>query len=151
MREFRTSCGVFLTRLNPNTDKYEILLIQKNFDTGLGWYLPKGTVEAGETPIQTASRELTEETGVEDFVIVRPIGEYSYDFERDGIHITKTVKWFWGVTKYHEEQKLIKGTTESEKKTHMDTKWHDIESAVKIVNGDSDKDILNKILGLLLN
>lgn len=53
------SCGVIPYRLNGGTREY-LILLQAN---GC-WSFPKGHMEAGETEIQTALRELFEETGL---------------------------------------------------------------------------------------
>lgn len=53
-----------LTRINPDTNKIEVLLIQRG-DTG-EWALPGGKVDLGEEPWQAAGRELIEEAGVEN-------------------------------------------------------------------------------------
>lgn len=43
----------------------EVLLVKRRFDPRAGWWcLPAGFMEAGETPEQSAVRELQEETGV---------------------------------------------------------------------------------------
>lgn len=43
----------------------DVLLVKRRFDPRAGWWcLPAGFMEAGETPEQTAVRELQEETGV---------------------------------------------------------------------------------------
>src|SRR4029078_12255721 len=42
------------------------------------WVLPKGHIEDGETPKQTAAREVLEETGVVADVVAR-IGDVSYE------------------------------------------------------------------------
>jgi len=61
------SAGILLFRqINSET---EVLLIKpggpfwRNKDAG-AWMIPKGAVEAGETPAQAALREFAEETGV---------------------------------------------------------------------------------------
>jgi len=63
------------------------------------WTFPKGRGEAGETPTETAVRELKEETGLE-------VGSFdenmyvssSYTFERRGETIEKTSTYFIGYT-----------------------------------------------------
>ena len=52
---------------------------------------PKGTIEADETPEQTAIREVFEETGYKT-IIKAPLGSITYEFdEEDGKHYHKTV------------------------------------------------------------
>jgi 8-oxo-dGTP pyrophosphatase MutT (NUDIX family) len=55
--------------------------------------LPKGHVDPGETPIQAATREVREETGV----VAEPVeelGESRYWYRRDGRTIGKRVSFF---------------------------------------------------------
>lgn len=40
------------------------------------WSLPKGHIDPGETPIEAAKREITEETGIEDLSLVKDLGVY---------------------------------------------------------------------------
>ena len=57
---FRKSCGVLPYRLNDGEREY--LIVYEQFSQC--WSLPKGHMEAGETEIETALRELFEETGL---------------------------------------------------------------------------------------
>ena len=57
---FEKSCGVLPYRIV--NDKQEFLLVFETYSQC--WSLPKGHIEMGETDIQTALRELTEETGL---------------------------------------------------------------------------------------
>lgn len=59
MRE--KSCGALVYR--KKEDQYELLLIKHR--CGGHWSFPKGHVEAGENELQTALREIKEETGLE--------------------------------------------------------------------------------------
>ena len=56
----RKSCGVLPWR--ENDGKKEYLIVYEQFSQC--WSLPKGHMEAGETEVQTALRELLEETGL---------------------------------------------------------------------------------------
>ena len=55
--------------------------------------LPKGHVDAGETPAQAAQREVREEAGVEA-TVVGPLGEVRYWYQRQGRRIPKLVTFF---------------------------------------------------------
>ena len=59
----------------------------------LEWCLPKGHLEAGETPAQAARREVAEETGIEGKVIA-PLGSVDYWFSAAGFRIHKVVHHF---------------------------------------------------------
>lgn len=43
---------------------------------GISWSLPKGHVEAGESKLDAAVREIREETGLTALKYVRPLGSY---------------------------------------------------------------------------
>ncbi|WP_026151926.1 NUDIX domain-containing protein [Actinopolyspora halophila] len=57
------------------------------------WSLPKGHIEPGETPEETAVREVAEETGIIGRA-VRPIGTIDYWFVADNRKVHKTVHHF---------------------------------------------------------
>jgi ADP-ribose pyrophosphatase YjhB (NUDIX family) len=56
----------------------------------LVWSLPKGHVEAGETPEIAAVREVAEETGIAGRVVA-PLGTIDFWFVADGRRVHKTV------------------------------------------------------------
>ena len=57
------------------------------------WSLPKGHIEPGETPEQTAAREVAEETGITGSVVA-PIGTIDYWFVAGNRRVHKTVHHF---------------------------------------------------------
>ncbi|HKH45613.1 MAG TPA: NUDIX hydrolase [Thermoanaerobaculia bacterium] len=69
----------------------QILLISTQ--EGKRWQLPKGHIEAGETPEEAALREVREETGVTGR-IVAPLPGIEYWFFNRGARIHKQVDYF---------------------------------------------------------
>ena len=72
----------------------KILVLYKNYKNRYeGWVLPKGTVEPGEEPQDTAVREVLEESGA-SVKIVKYIGDTQYTFNTVSDTIKKTVHWY---------------------------------------------------------
>ena len=72
----------------------KILLLYKNQNGKyIGWVLPRGTVEKGETFKQTALREVREEAGVSASV-VKYVGKTQYTFRGNDDMVYKTIHWY---------------------------------------------------------
>ncbi len=92
MREI--SCGIIPVFVNDAGDKEFLLVLQNNGN----YSFPKGHTEEGESFMQTAERELFEETGVRCTSIDDRMLSESYRFYKDGKIIEKTVHYFIGFT-----------------------------------------------------
>ena len=58
------------------------------------WALPKGNIDPGESPAETAVREVREETGIEGH-LVEKLGDVRYVYTRPGgLRIFKVVSFF---------------------------------------------------------
>jgi 8-oxo-dGTP pyrophosphatase MutT (NUDIX family) len=58
------------------------------------WALPKGNIDPGESPAETAVREVREETGVEGR-LVEKLGDVRYVYtRRGGLRVFKVVSFF---------------------------------------------------------
>jgi 8-oxo-dGTP pyrophosphatase MutT (NUDIX family) len=57
------------------------------------WALPKGNLDAGESPAEAALREVREETGVEGR-LVEKLGDVRYVYSRRGERVFKVVSFF---------------------------------------------------------
>jgi len=125
------SCGVVL--LNSN----KVLLLQHPDTTTSGhWDFPKGHVEKGEDELQTALRELKEETGIDNIKIVDDFNHHiSYTFFRDNETILKEVLFFLGITNHE------KVSISSE---HQNFVWLQYESAYERLTYDNAKKTLKK-------
>jgi len=61
-----TTSGGIIFRRSAKTSELEILLIK---DAKNRWTIPKGHVEEGEEPKDTAEREIREETGLQEMQV----------------------------------------------------------------------------------
>lgn len=85
-----TAGGLIFRRVGE--DKHiEFLLIQ---DSKGRWTIPKGHIEAGETPEETAAREIIEETGIVDMRILEFLGKIHFRYRRDTSLVLMTTEIF---------------------------------------------------------
>ena len=111
----------------------KILVLYKHFHNKYeGWVLPKGTMEAGESRVETALREVYEESGVEASVM-KYVGKSQYTFAVPEDIVSKEVHWYLmiadsyyskpqkeeyftdsGYYKYHEAYHLLKFPNEKQ-------------------------------------
>ncbi len=84
----------------PLYDDYngtKVLIVQNS--KGGHWGFPKGTPELAETSLETAMRELQEETGIaKDTIRIeeQPVFIEQYSFEQEGIRYNKTNTYYIG-------------------------------------------------------
>jgi ADP-ribose pyrophosphatase YjhB (NUDIX family) len=81
-----TSGGVVFRRTKEG--KVEILLIQ---DAKNRWTIPKGHVEEGEEPRQTAEREIREETGLQEMRVMDWLGKVNFRYRRNHTLVLMTM------------------------------------------------------------
>src|SRR6478609_1185735 len=74
-----TTSGGIIFRRSKNNGQIEILLIQ---DAKNRWTIPKGHVEPGEEPKQTAEREIQEETGLKQMKVYNWLGKVHFRYRR---------------------------------------------------------------------
>ena len=73
------TAGGIIFRSTLDQKDIEILLIQ---DTKKRWTIPKGHIETGETPKQTAIREIGEETGLHHVDLLTWLGKIQFKYRR---------------------------------------------------------------------
>ena len=131
---YEKSCGAVVYRKSHGNT--EILLI-KHINSG-HWSFPKGHMESGETELETAHREIKEETGVE--VIIDPTFRetVNYSPKKDTL---KVVVYFLARAK-----SFILEPQESE---IAQIKWVDISHSGAVLTYDNDRAIVAKAKQLL--
>ena len=86
-----TTSGGVIFRRNEKTKQLEILLIQ---DAKNRWTIPKGHVEEGEEPKQTAEREIREETGLQQMKVLNWLGKINFRYRRQQSLVLMTTEIF---------------------------------------------------------
>ena len=121
-------------------DGFYILLVKNS--KGGHWGLPKGTPEKDEKPIDTAKRELFEETGIKDVEIKsEPTLEEKYDFEQNGTVYSKTNTYYLG---------FVSEMTEGNQLDQIDElKWVKIDEAQNTLTHQSAIDVVKQLDKLL--
>ncbi|MCL2086300.1 MAG: NUDIX domain-containing protein [Oscillospiraceae bacterium] len=126
---YEKSCGAIIYRkYHGNT---EILLI-KHIKSGY-WSFPKGHIEPGETELETAKREIREETGLEVFIDTGFRETVTYSPRRD---TSKTVVYFVGRAKTNDIR--------LQEEEIGDIKWVEIGQAQQYLTYENDKVIVGK-------
>ncbi len=133
------SCGVIPYRVVDGTR--EFLLIQHKAGH---WAFPKGHPDKGETVVQTALRELKEETGISRVKLdeARPFEErYAYT-KRSGKSVLKRVVYFIGEVSAGQSVRLQAAEV-------SDYAWAEAKQARQRMTFDEGKALLDAVLAYL--
>ncbi len=84
-----TAGGIVFRRSKKG--ELEILLIA---DSKKRWTIPKGHIEEGETPRQTAKREIQEETGLKNMDMLDWLGKINFRYRRADTLVLMTTEIF---------------------------------------------------------
>ena len=120
------SCGCIII------EKDKVLLIQQ---TKGHWGFPKGHVEVGETEIETAIREVKEETNLD--VVINENKRYTMEYITDKGTLKQVVLFIAKKTNGNEKYQ------ESEIKA---MKWMTFDDAIKTITYDNTRKLFSKIL-----
>jgi len=85
-----TTAGGVVFRRNEKGE-VEILLTQDAKDR---WTIAKGHIEPGETPRQTAEREIQEETGLKEMNVMNHLGKTQFRYRRQNSLVLMTMHIF---------------------------------------------------------
>jgi 8-oxo-dGTP pyrophosphatase MutT (NUDIX family) len=110
------------------------------------WALPKGHVDPGESPEQTATREVWEETGLRA-TLVAPLGEIRYVYQFRGQRIFKRVHFF--LFRYHSG--LLGDLRHPGQRVEVDeTRWVPLSRVAALLGYKGEKAIAARAARLLL-
>lgn len=129
------SCGGLIYR--EHEGEIQILLLKHR--CGGHWSFPKGHMESGETEMETALREIREETGLKVFLreSFRESVEYS-----PKPNVKKQVVYFTGFT-------LNETTLHPQEEEVSELQWMEIHSAYEAVTFRNDKNLIIKDIEFL--
>lgn len=129
------SAGAVLFRQDGGLRKYLLLF------NGGNWDFPKGNIEKGESEAQTVAREVREETGLADIVIIDGFRkEIEYFYRRGEATIHKKVVFFLAQT----NADRVKISRE-----HQAFGWFAYEKALEKTTHENSRNLLNEAEGLL--
>ncbi len=109
-------------------------------DGSRGLALPKGHVDDGETPVQAATREVREETGVLAEP-VRELGEARYWYRRDGHTIGKSVSFY--LFRY------LEGNTDDHDEEVEEARWIPLREAQTELTHAAEREMVGLALAYL--
>lgn len=126
------SAGAIVFQTNNDEIKYLLLHYEEGH-----WDFPKGHIEEGETAVETAKREVLEETGIKKLEFVKEFKEkIHYFYKVNGELRSKDVVFYLAKT----EEEKIKLSSE-----HIGFSWLSFEKALEKLTFKNAKEILKKV------
>ena len=125
-KEREKSCGCIITKDN------KVLLIKQ---TKGHWGFPKGHVEKNETEIETAIREVKEETNLD--VEIDANKRYTMEYVTDKGKLKQVVLFI---------AKCIGGEIKAQECEVNDIKWLDFDEAIETITYDNTRKLFKEIL-----
>ncbi len=107
----------------------------------LAWGLPKGLVEKGEAPEETAVREVQEETGLVA-EIIEPLGDISYWYVWNAERVRKKVTFFL--------MEAVGGDVSIHDHEMEDVRWFPLPEARRRATYPSERDVLRRAADALV-
>lgn len=135
------SAGAIIYRIKDNLPYYLLL----HYPSG-HWEFAKGHIEEGEKPEDAAKREIKEETGIKNIVLIPGFKEYSKYFFKKSYDLKgeakKAAPWVFKLVVFY----LVKTDTEDIKISHEHKGflWLPYEQVLKRLTYKNAKELLKK-------
>ena len=108
------------------------------------WALPKGIIDQGEKPEQTALREVAEETGIEAR-LVKKLGDIRYVYTWDGERVFKVVCFY--LLRYRRGRL---GEIAPEQKVEVaEARWFPLDEAPRLLAYKGEREMAERALAFL--
>ncbi|MEC4987008.1 MAG: NUDIX domain-containing protein [Oscillatoria sp. PMC 1068.18] len=118
-------------------DKSEHLFLLIQHQKG-HWGFPKGHSETGESPHEAACRELSEETGIQDYQLLpETTFRERYEFKKKGHLVAKEVTYFLAIVKTQKVQ-----IQEEEIKNYA---WCKFQEAMSLITYQQSQKVLAEV------
>ena len=124
--KYEKSCGAIVV------DDEKVLLVKHNAGH---WDFPKGHVEEGETEIETAIREVKEETNID--IKIEKENKYISEYSPKE-NVMKTVIYFIG--------EKVGGEDKPQMEEVSDVEWIDVNKAVERITHQRSKEIMMQVI-----
>jgi 8-oxo-dGTP pyrophosphatase MutT (NUDIX family) len=108
------------------------------------WALPKGLIDTGERPDETASREVAEETGA-DGSLVEKLGDVRYVYTWAGERVFKVVSFY--LLRYRRGR--IGELAPRQRMEVADVRWLPLEDAPRLLAYKGEREMAEKALAAL--
>jgi 8-oxo-dGTP pyrophosphatase MutT (NUDIX family) len=108
------------------------------------WALPKGIIDQGEKPEQTAVREFAEETGIEARLVTK-LGDISYVYTWAGERVFKVVSFY--LLRYRRGRL---GEIAPEQRIEVaEARWFPLEEASRVLAYKGEREMAEKALAFI--
>jgi len=98
------------------------------------WVLPKGIIETGEKPEETAVREVVEETGVRTEIVKKIAPDVKYKYMKQGILVDKKVGFYL--------MEYLSGDIKNHGWEMEEVKWVSADEALKLLAFEAERKVL---------